>query len=57
MNEKEIKRLIDLAKNLKNNISKERVLASFISAGILDKKGEYTEPYNKLNDIILESKS
>lgn len=57
MNEKEIKQLIDLAKNLKNNISKEKVLASFISAGILNKKGEYTEPYNKLNDIVLESKS
>ena len=57
MNEKEIKRLIDLAKKLKDNISKEKVLASLVSAGILDDKGDYTKPYDKLNKVVLETES
>ena len=57
MNEKEIKQLIDLAKSLKNNISKEIALTSFVSAGILDDKGVYTKPYKELNKVILDTNS
>jgi hypothetical protein len=57
MNEKEIKRLIDLAKKLKDNISKEKVLTSLVSAGILDDKGDYTKPYDELNKVVLETES
>jgi len=57
MNEKEIKQLIDLAKSLKNNISKEIAMTSFVSAGILNDKGDFTKPYEELNKVVLETNS
>lgn len=46
MSEKDIARLTDLAKNrLKKPVSREEALDTFIRAGILDKKGQFTENY------------
>ncbi|WP_294825265.1 hypothetical protein [uncultured Flavobacterium sp.] len=55
MNDREIKLLIDLAKKLKEEtISKEEAMASFVSAGILDEKGEFTKHYSELRSYIVE---
>ena len=49
MNDRDIKKLIDLAKRkLKETRTKEEALASLVSAGILTKKGNYTKPYRDL---------
>jgi hypothetical protein len=55
MSDKEIKQLTNLAVNLKKEISRESALASLVSAGILDIKGEFTKPYNDLKSVVLES--
>ena len=55
MNDKEIKQLIDLAKKLQaEKPSKEKVMASFVSAGILTKEGNFTKPYTELKTIVTE---
>ncbi len=49
MSEKDIQNLIELAKQkLSEKVSREQVLASFVAAGILDEKGEFTKPYEHL---------
>jgi hypothetical protein len=49
MSEKDLDVLIALAQEkLKKVISKEEALSSFMTAGIMDAKGEYTEPYKEL---------
>ena len=49
MSEKEIKRLIDLAKQrLKKQVSKEEALRTFMMAGILDNQGRFTDNYPHL---------
>lgn len=46
MNEKDIKRLIDLAKSRqKNQVSREKALNTFVMAGILDRDGNFTENF------------
>jgi hypothetical protein len=57
MSDKEIKQLVELAKQLKKEITKENALASFVSAGILDSSGDFTKPYKALKDHVLESNS
>ncbi len=49
MSEKVIQNLIELAKpKLGEKVSREQPLASFVAAGILDKNGEFTKPYEHL---------
>ena len=49
MTDKDIKRLIDLAKMLlKKKWTKKEAFASLVSAGILTKKGNHTKPYRDL---------
>ena len=55
MSDKEIKQLTNLAVNLKKEISRESALATLVSAGILDKKGDFTKPYNDLKSFVVES--
>jgi hypothetical protein len=53
MSEKDLNLLIALAQEkLKNGVSKEQALNSFITAGILDANGEYTEPYKELEAVV-----
>ena len=53
MDDKDIKRLIDLAKRLlKQKQTKKQALASLVSAGILTEKGNYTKPYQHLARVI-----
>ena len=56
MSDKEIKQLTNLAVNLKKEISRESALATFVSAGILDKKGDFTKPYSNLKTVVIESR-
>ncbi len=51
MSEKDLQLLIDLAKELEKDLTKEEALKSFISAGILDDAGNYTQPYKELGKI------
>jgi hypothetical protein len=56
MDDKDLKQLTDLAKSkIKTGISKESALKSFISAGILNKKGEFTKPYKNLEYLIVQT--
>lgn len=48
MSEKDLQLLIELAKELGKSLTKEEALKSFIAAGILDKTGNYTQPYKEL---------
>ena len=48
MSEKDLQLLIELAKELEKSLTKEEALKSFIAAGILDKAGNYTQPYKEL---------
>lgn len=57
MSDKEIKQLTSLAAKLKKEISKESALATLVSAGILDKKGDFTKPYNDLKTVVLETRN
>lgn len=55
MTDKDIQVLADLfARNLEKakNISKEEALRSFMNAGILDSKGNFTEPYKHLTTLL-----
>jgi len=56
MSDKEIKQLSNLAVNLKKEVSRESALATLVSAGILDKNGEFTTPYSSLKTVVLNSK-
>jgi hypothetical protein len=56
MSDKEIKSLIELAKTkIKQERTKKEILASFVAAGILDNKGEFTKPYEKLNSVVTQN--
>jgi hypothetical protein len=49
MSDKDIKKLIELAKqSLEQNLTKSQALASLVSAGILNKDGNYTKHYKHL---------
>jgi hypothetical protein len=53
MSDKDLKKLIDIAKaKLKVTPTKEEALQSFISAGIMNEKGEYTQPYAILSKVV-----
>lgn len=55
MNDKEIQKIIELAKRLNElRLSKEEALETFVSAGILTKKGNFRKPYAELKSIISE---
>ncbi|WP_165503690.1 hypothetical protein [Pedobacter hiemivivus] len=55
MSDKDIKRLIDLAKDgLKKETTKEEALQSLVRAGILDKNGKYTKHYPNLARLAEE---
>jgi hypothetical protein len=52
MSDQDLKRLSDLAKEkLKAGRTREQALQSFIDAGIMNKKGEYTKPYAILETL------
>lgn len=50
MSQKELKELMELAETLKNNVTKEEALSSFMAAGILDENLHCTEPYKELEE-------
>ena len=57
MSEKDIKRLTELAlKKLERGVTKEEALRSLQQAGILDKKGEFTSPYQNLAKAVIEKR-
>ncbi len=52
MSNKDIKRLKDLAKKrLKEGVTKERALQTFVSAGILNEQGQFTKAYSTLASV------
>jgi hypothetical protein len=51
MSSKDIQELIDLAKKLEKDLTKEEALKSLVAAGILDQAGNYTKPYRKLEKV------
>ena len=53
VSDQDIKKLSDLAKEqLKAGRTKEQALQSFIDAGIMNEKGEYTKPYAILEKLV-----
>jgi len=53
MSDQDLKKLSDLAKEkLKAGRTKEQALQSFIDAGIMNEKGEYTKPYAILETLV-----
>ena len=53
MSEKDIKNLMDLAdEKLKKGFTREEALRSFQDAGILDKDGNFTLPYQNLARVM-----
>ncbi|MCW3085313.1 MAG: hypothetical protein JWP12_2679 [Bacteroidetes bacterium] len=53
MSQKEIDELIKLAQDqIKNGVTKEEALETFIGAGILNEQGQFTELYKNLDAII-----
>lgn len=53
MSDKDIKNLSDLAKRkLKEGVTKEEALRSFMEAGILDRNGHFTKPYSILEKVV-----
>jgi hypothetical protein len=53
MTEKDIEYLRDLAREeLKKGVTREEALRSFMDAGILDKDGNFTEPYQNLGRYL-----
>lgn len=57
MSNKDFKKLRELAESLKNEITAENAMHSFISAGILKKDGELTDEYENLEEILHEQES
>jgi len=55
MDENEVKQLMEHFKKLKKNVTRENAMASFVGAGILDEKGEFTKPYSNLKNVIVDS--
>ena len=56
MSDQDLKRLSVLAKEqLKAGRTKEQALQSFVSAGIMNEKGEYTKPYAILQTLVKKS--
>lgn len=56
MSDKDIKRLQELAEEkLKKGITKEEALHSLQDAGILNKNGDFTRPYQNLARIVIKS--
>jgi hypothetical protein len=56
MSDKDIKRLQELArKKLKKGLTKEEALCSLQDAGILNKNGDFTQPYKNLARIVVQS--
>lgn len=52
MSEKDLKELMNLAKQeLKDGVTKEKALRSFVTAGILDNDGNYTKTYKELETV------
>ena len=53
MSNKDITKLTELAKEkLKKGVSKEEALRSFVRAGILNKEGKFTKPYENLARVV-----
>lgn len=53
MADKNLKRINDLAEEiLKKGVTKEDAMKSLISAGILNKKGEFRAPYQNLAKVV-----
>lgn len=53
MNDKEIQQLVELAEKLLSEVSREKAMSSFVSAGILTAAGKFTEPYEELQGVML----
>jgi hypothetical protein len=53
MSEKDFQKLMELAdKKLREKVTKEEALRSFVNAGILDDNGNFTEPYSHLATAV-----
>ena len=53
MSDADYKRLRDLfAEELKKPVTKEEALRELMEAGIMDKDGNFTEPYKNLASVI-----
>lgn len=52
MSERELKELMELAEELRVNVTKENALKSLVAAGILDENLKYTEPYRELETAV-----
>lgn len=52
MSDKDIKQLVELAKKLKRELSRDKAMSSFVSAGILDSEGHFTAPYTGLKEAV-----
>jgi len=49
MSDKDLKKLMDLAnEKLEQDVTREEALRSFMDAGILNRHGEFTAPYEHL---------
>lgn len=54
MKDKQTQLLLKLAKRLKaEKKSKEAIMNSFVSAGILTHSGEFTKPYHNLRTVVI----
>ena len=51
MSSKDVQELIDMAKKLEKDLTKEEALKSLVAAGILDEAGNYTKPYKELEKV------
>ena len=52
MNEEDYNILIAIVQEkIKKGVTREEALNSFISAGIMDANGDYTEPYKELETL------
>jgi len=51
MSSKDVQELIDMAKKLEKDLTKEEALKSLVAAGILDEAGNYTKPYKELGKV------
>jgi hypothetical protein len=57
MSQKEIKKLTELfQEKLKEGVSKEEALRTFVEAGILDENAKYTAPVKNLEFVASQNK-
>ncbi len=56
MDDNNVKQLKDLFGRLRRDNSRETAMETFVGAGILDKKGEFTKPYSGLKTIFVGAK-